>query len=77
MFLKIGVEKWRGVEYYVECLKGQGEVLCMTRETRERWLLPTVETEVNGDTKSTNKRGSSLVGSLGVAVTVQEIFVLP
>jgi hypothetical protein len=49
----------------------------MTRETRERWPLLTVEAEVNGDSKSTNERGPSLVGSLGVAVTVQEIFVLP
>jgi hypothetical protein len=35
-----------------------------TRETREGWPLLTVETEVNGDSKSTNKRGPSLVGSL-------------
>jgi hypothetical protein len=60
MFLKSGVGEWngkeRGMEYYVECMKGQGEVLCMTRETRERWLLPIVETEVNGDSKSTNER---------------------
>jgi hypothetical protein len=27
------------------------------RETREGWLLLTVETEVNGDSKSTNQRG--------------------
>jgi hypothetical protein len=29
----------------------------------------TVETEVNGDSKSTNERGPSLVGSLGWAIT--------
>ncbi len=29
--------------------------------TRERWFLLTVETEVNGDSKSTNGRGPSLV----------------
>jgi hypothetical protein len=31
-------------------------------ETRERWPLLTVETEVNGDSKSTNERCPSLVG---------------
>jgi hypothetical protein len=30
-----------------------------TRDTRERWPLPTVETEVNGDSKSTYERGPS------------------
>jgi hypothetical protein len=38
-----------------------------TRETREGWPLLTVETEVNGDLKSTNERGPSLVGSLGLS----------
>jgi hypothetical protein len=32
-----------------------------TIETREGWPLLTVETEVNGDSKSTNERGPSLV----------------
>ena len=36
-----------------------------TRETREGWPLLTLETEVNGDSRSTNERDSSLVGSLG------------
>ncbi len=31
------------------------------RETREGWTLLTVETKVNGDSKSTNERGPSLV----------------
>ncbi len=44
----------------------------VTRETREGCPMPTVETEMNGDSKSTNKRGPSLVDSL-----VQETFVLP
>jgi hypothetical protein len=35
------------------------------RETREGWPLLPVETEANGDTKSTNERGPSLVGLLG------------
>jgi hypothetical protein len=30
-----------------------------SREAREGWPLPTVETEVNGDSKSTNERGPS------------------
>jgi hypothetical protein len=34
------------------------------RETREGWPLVTVEIEANGDSKSTNDRGPSLVGSL-------------
>jgi hypothetical protein len=34
-----------------------------SRETRDRWPLLTVETEVNGDSKSTNERGPFLVGS--------------
>ncbi len=38
-----------------------------TRETGEGWPLLTVETEVNGDSKSTNERGPSLVGSLGLS----------
>jgi hypothetical protein len=37
------------------------------REKREGWTLLTVETKVNGDSKSTNERGSSLVGSLGLS----------
>ncbi len=42
-----------------------------TRETREGL---TVETEMNGDSKSTNERGSSLVG---LFVPVHENYVLP
>jgi hypothetical protein len=38
----------------------------LARETREGWPLLTVETEVNGDSKSTNERGPSLAGSLGL-----------
>jgi hypothetical protein len=38
-----------------------------TRETREGWDLLTVETEVNGDSKSTNERSPSLVGSMGLS----------
>jgi hypothetical protein len=38
-----------------------------TRDTRERWPLLTVGTEVNGDSKSTNERDTSLVCSFGVS----------
>jgi hypothetical protein len=38
-----------------------------TRETREGWPLLTFESEVNGDSKRTNERGSFLVGSLGLS----------
>ncbi len=34
----------------------------LIRETREGWPLLTFETELNGDSKSTNERGPSLVG---------------
>ncbi len=37
------------------------------RDKRERWPLLTVEAAVNGDSKSTNERGPSLVGSLGLS----------
>jgi hypothetical protein len=47
------------------------------REAREGWPLPTVETQINGDSKSTNERGKSLVGSLDLLLPLQEIFLLP
>ncbi len=47
------------------------------RETREGWLLLTAETELNGDSKSTNERGPFSFGLLGVVVPVRKIFVLP
>jgi hypothetical protein len=42
-------------------------VLIIARETREGWPLPTVETGVHGDSKSTNERGPFLVGLLGLS----------
>jgi hypothetical protein len=45
----------------------------VTRDTREGWPLLTVEIEANGDSKSTNDRGPSLVGSLDLLCPVQEI----
>ncbi len=38
-----------------------------TRQTRDGWLLMIDETELNGDSTSTNERGPSLVGYLGLA----------
>jgi hypothetical protein len=35
--------------------------LFKTRETKEGWLLLTVETDVNGESKSTNERGKIFV----------------
>jgi hypothetical protein len=42
-----------------------------TRETRERWPLPT---EVNRDSKSTNERSPILGWFVGLVVSVHEIF---
>ncbi len=40
-------------------------ILVKPRETTEGWPLLTVETEVNGDSKSKNESGPFFVGSLG------------
>ncbi len=37
------------------------------KETRERWPLLTVETEVNGDSKRTNEVGPFFVGLLSLS----------
>ncbi len=47
-----------------------------TKETRERWPQLTVETKVNGDSESTNERGPSLVGSLGMSCRYKKILIL-
>ncbi len=48
------------------------------RETRKGRPLLNVKTEMNVDSKSTNERAPSLVGSLGLSCRyIQEIFVLP
>jgi hypothetical protein len=51
----------------------------LVRETREGWPLPTVETEVNGDSKRIDERGRWVVFGwfVGLVVPVQEAFVLP
>ncbi len=56
-FRKGTVDTKRSIQYWFFWL----------RETKEGWPLLTVETEVNGDSKSTNQRGSSLVVSLGLS----------
>ncbi len=48
-----------------------GIVSLECRETGVGWPLLTVETELNGDSKSTNKRGPSLIG--WAVLPVQEI----
>ncbi len=45
-------------------------IVGLIRETRKGRPLLTVETEVNGDSKSTNERGPSLVGSSYRAETI-------
>ncbi len=42
-------------------------------ETRVVWLLLSVETEGNGDSRSTNDRGPSLVGSLGLSCSYKRL----
>jgi hypothetical protein len=44
------------------------------RDYREVWPLLTVETEVTGNSKSTNESGSSLVGSLGLSSRYKRFF---
>ncbi len=60
---------------------GRGYLLAQVappeRPVRGVWPLLTVETEVNGDSKSTNERGPFLGWFVGLFVSVQEIFVLP
>ncbi len=58
---------WNELQY-LQCLLSQRYGLIgMPRETREGCPLVTVETELNRDSKSTNERGPSLVGSLGLS----------
>ncbi len=47
------------------------------RETREGWPLLTVETDVNGDSKSTNEKVSFHGWFVRLIVPLQLIFVLP
>ncbi len=58
-----------GVGDFHQCSRYGGTI----RETREGWPLLTVETEVNGDSKSTNEKGPFLVGSLGY-VTLHHVW---
>ncbi len=59
------IEKWRGPTWQYRLWPAMS---CYIVESREGWpLLTAVETEVNGDTKSTNESGPFLVGSLGLS----------
>jgi hypothetical protein len=54
------------------CGRGRGfkalaERWVKSRDTIDGWPLLTAETEVNGDSKGTNERGPTLVGSLGLS----------
>ncbi len=55
------------LEFYNTLVHFSQHSCVLTRETREGLPLLTVETEINGDSKSTNERGPSLVGSLGLS----------
>jgi hypothetical protein len=48
--------------------------ICIPRENREGWPLLTVENEVNGDSKSTNERGSFLGWFARLVLPVQMVF---
>ncbi len=52
-----------------------GHLTTVHRETRVEWPLPTVETEMNGDSKSTNERGSFLCWFVGYTeyISLQEM----
>jgi hypothetical protein len=49
-----------------KAFKGKYINIETSRETREGWPLLTVETQVNGDSKSTIEKSPSLVGFLGL-----------
>jgi hypothetical protein len=49
----------------------------MTRDTREGWPHPTDETEAKGDSRSTNERDPSLIGSLGSSGQYNSFLYLP
>ena len=50
------------------------QLYVLSRDIREGWPLLTVETEVNRDSKSTNERGPSLVGSSGLSCLYNGFF---
>jgi hypothetical protein len=47
------------------------------KESCEWWTLLTVETGLNGDSKSTNEFDPSLVGSMGLSCRYKDIFLQP
>ncbi len=48
-----------------------------SRKVTEWWPLLTIEIEVNGNSKSTNERGSFFGWFVGLVVPIQEVFVQP
>ncbi len=57
--------------------KGVEQIKYGTRETKEGWPLLTVETQVNGDSKSTNTKEFFRGWFVGLVMPVQETFILP
>ncbi len=53
--------------YHIMRLHIRSAEAAVVRESREGWPLLNFETEVNGDSKSKNETGHSLVGSLGLS----------
>ncbi len=60
--------------YAVHLLSRPFYLAVIPTETRESWPLLAVETEVNGDSKSTDERGPSLVGSSGLSCQYKRFF---
>jgi hypothetical protein len=52
------------IAYYPSGKRYGSETILSTRENREGWPMLTVETEANGDSRSTYQRGPSLFVSL-------------
>jgi hypothetical protein len=62
-----GSGKKKIIKFQLAISHSDGEIFDGNRETVESWPLLTVEIESNGDSKSTNERGPSLVSSLGLS----------
>ena len=62
-----GSGKKKIIKFQLAISHSDGEIFAGNRETVESWPLLTVEIESNGDSKSTNERGPSLVSSSGLS----------
>jgi len=65
--LEGNVQTWCWCTYQLPEVSQSLSSYDVIRETRDGWPLLTVETEVNGDSKSKNERGPFLFGSLGLS----------